>query len=181
MLYLIDGYNLLHAMGILGGRVGPQGLAKARLGLLGLLRGALGKDASSVTLVFDASGAPPGVVDDQEYQGIQVRFAVHHDQADDLIESLIRDCSAPKHLTVVSDDRRIQKAARRRRCPVLGCLDFLEELARHRRQGRLKVSKEAEKPPVHSKDLDGWLREFADLNDTAEMKELFGRFDFGES
>ena len=45
-LYLIDGYNLLHAMGVLQGRVGPLGLEKARLRLLGgsklrLVRGAL--------------------------------------------------------------------------------------------------------------------------------------------
>ena len=51
-IYLIDGYNLLHAMGILHGRTGPTGLEKARLGLLGLLKGAYGDEASAVTVVF---------------------------------------------------------------------------------------------------------------------------------
>src|SRR5216683_3684936 len=99
--YLIDGYNLLHAMGVLRGRVGPQGLEKARLRLLGLLQGALGKDAGQATIVFDAAGAPAGTADEQDYQGIHVRFAVHHEQADDLIEALIRQTSAPKQLAVV--------------------------------------------------------------------------------
>jgi len=38
--YLIDGFNLLHGIGVLRARVGPQGLEKARLRLLGLLYGA---------------------------------------------------------------------------------------------------------------------------------------------
>lgn len=178
MLYLIDGYNLLHAMGALSGRVGPQGLLKARLRLLGLLSGAMGKDGSSVTVVFDAAGAPPDVVDDQDYQGIHVRFAVHQEQADDLIETLIHDSSAPKQLAVVSDDRRIQKAAQRRRCPVLGCLEFLEDLSRRRK--RIPRGNNSEKKVPTKNESELWLREFAHLDDEKEMKELFRPFDFEE-
>ena len=58
-VFLIDGYNLLHAMGVLHGRVGPTGLQKARLRLLGLLHGAHGEASSAVTVVFDAAHAPP--------------------------------------------------------------------------------------------------------------------------
>jgi predicted RNA-binding protein with PIN domain len=183
MLYLIDGYNLLHAMGALSGPVGPQGLFKARLRLLGLLSGVLGTEAASVTVVFDAAAAPPDVLDDQQYQGIHVRFAVHQEQADDLIESLIRECSAPKQLAVVSDDRRIQKAAERRNCSVIGCLDFLEELARHRRRNRLSQGNISQKKAFaapNKKELDIWLQEFAHLDDEKEMKELFRPFDFGQ-
>ena len=180
MLYLIDGYNLLHAMGVLGGRVGPQGLAKARLSLLGLLRGAMDKDASSVTVVFDAANAPPGAIDDQEHAGIHVRFALDHAQADDLIESMIRESPTPKQLTVVSDDRRIQKAARRGRCLAVGCLDFLEDLNQRRRQKRPSGSVPSEKATATRKDTEDWIREFAHLDDEKEMKELFQPFDFGE-
>src|SRR5262249_53113494 len=79
MAYLIDGYNLLHAIGVLRGRVGPQGLEKARQRLVGLLHGALGTESTNATIVFDAAGAPAGATDEQEYRGIQVRFAVHHE------------------------------------------------------------------------------------------------------
>ena len=178
MLYLIDGYNLLHAMGVLGGRVGPQGLAKARLSLLGLLRGALDKEASSVTVVFDAAGAPPGATDDQEHQDIHVRFASEHPQADDLIESMIRETPTPKQLTVVSDDHRIQKAAQRARCLAVGCLDFLGELNEKRRQRRSSGSASPEKTTATSKDIEEWTKEFAHLDEEKEMKELFGPFDF---
>jgi predicted RNA-binding protein with PIN domain len=178
--YLIDGYNLLHAIGVLGGRVGPQGLEKARLRLLGLLQGALGKDSSQATIVFDAASAPAGAAEEQEYQGIHVRFAVHHEEADDLIEALIRQHSVPKQLIVVSDDRRIQAAARRRHCPVLGCLDFLEELERTRRRRHVHSGREPEKRESSQQDIDHWLRAFADLDNEPEMNELFGPFDFGQ-
>src|SRR5258707_1335531 len=104
MHYLIDGYNLLHAMGALQGRVGPQGLEKARLRLLGLLRASYEDQASAITVVFDAAGAPPGSKEEQDFQGIQVRFAVHQKEADELIEDLIHHDSVPRQLTVVSDD-----------------------------------------------------------------------------
>jgi predicted RNA-binding protein with PIN domain len=180
MVYLIDGYNLLHAMGVLRGRVGPQGLQKARQRLLGLLQGALGMESSDTTIVFDAAGAPAGAADEQECGGIQVRFAVHHEQADDLIEALIRQSSAPKQLTVVSDDHRIQVAARRRHCRVLGCLDFLEELERTRHRRLARLDKEPEKQVPSREDMDRWLRTFADLDNEPEMRELFHPFDFGE-
>jgi predicted RNA-binding protein with PIN domain len=180
MLYLIDGYNLLHAMGVLGGRLGPEGLAKARLGLLGLLGGALKEDASSVTVVFDAAGAPPGLVDDQECQGIHVRFAIDQDQADDLIELIIRENSAPKQLAVVSDDRRIRKAAQRRGCKAVGCADFLEKLTRRRHAKRSTGATGAEHKPSAKNESDFWLQEFAHLDDEKEMKELFQPFNFGE-
>src|SRR5258708_7083624 len=102
MRYLIDGYNLLHAMGMIHGRAGPQGLEKARLRLLGLLHGTFGDQTSTVTVVFDAAGAPPGAKDQHDFQGIHVHFAVHQKEADELIEDLIRHDAAPRQLTVVS-------------------------------------------------------------------------------
>src|SRR5262245_56372648 len=111
-------------MGILRGRVGPTGLQKARLGLLGLLSSSYQDEAPSVTVVFDAAGALPGGTEEQEYQGIHVRFA-RQEEADDLIEDLIRHDSAPRHLTVVSDDRRIRHAAQRRHCIVQRCDEYL--------------------------------------------------------
>src|SRR5690242_13106530 len=119
MPVLIDGYNLLYALGwVRGRRGGPAALEKARRHLLGLLSGAYGAEAATVTVVFDAAKAPAGVADSEIYQGVHVRYAVRHEQADDLIEEVIRQDSAPRQLTVVSDDHRLQRAARRRRCVV---------------------------------------------------------------
>src|SRR5438552_2876983 len=126
--YLIDGYNLIHAMGLLPPRVGPGGLEKARLALLGLLKGSFGGEASAVTVVFDGSRAPPGTDVAQTYHGIRVQYAQGEQEADDLIEDFLRHAGAPKSLTVVSDDHRLQTAARRRHASVLPCGDFLDFL-----------------------------------------------------
>src|SRR5262249_38597892 len=133
MLYLIDGYNLLYAMGVVRKRMGPDGLEKARRNLLGVLRGSFGDESPNVPVALDAARPRRGAPAEMDYRGIHVRFAVGVAAADDLIEALIRRASAPRHLTVVSDDHRIQQAARRRRCAVSGCGDFLQALERRRR------------------------------------------------
>jgi predicted RNA-binding protein with PIN domain len=181
MSYLIDGYNLLFALGLPPGQIGPAGLQKARQRLLDLLRAAHGEDAPAVTVVFDAAGAPPGAVEAQEYEGLHVRFAVRQPEADDLIELLIRKESAPRQLTVVSDDHRIQTAARRRQCVVLGCGDYLDWLEQQRQARRPRAPQAPAKPTASSaEETRHWLREFADLEHDPDWKDLFEPFDFGD-
>jgi predicted RNA-binding protein with PIN domain len=178
MLYLIDGYNLMYALGLVSKNMPPAGLEKARQSLLGRLAGAFGDEAQNVTVIFDAAHPPPGVAPEQDYKGIQIRFAVATATADELIEVLIRRASAPKHLTVVSDDHRIQNAGRRRRCVVNGCGDFLQALERRREQPL--PPKQEETKPVESAqaDKESWLKEFADLDD--ELKALSEPTEFFE-
>ena len=108
--------RVLLKAGVLCGSVGPRGLEKARLRLLGLLHGTFAEESSTVTVVFDAAAAPPGVAPETDHKGIHVIFAVGKQEADDVIERLIRRSSAPKSLHVISDDHRVQQAARRRHC-----------------------------------------------------------------
>lgn len=184
MRYLIDGYNFLHAMG----RPQPRAsLEKARLRLLTALHAAFGEESTSLSVVFDAGHAPVGATEVQDFHGIRVRFAVRHDQADDLIEELVRREPAPRQLTVVSDDHRLQKAGRRRGCPVMGCAEFLEWL--DRRRGPAKKSAgptlprngaaEPIKPEsVSREETQRWLREFSALENESDFKEAFNPFDF---
>ena len=172
MTFLIDGYNLLHAMGVIPKRAGPHGLEKARLRLLGLLQSVYGDESAAVTVVFDAARPPPGLPADDDAHGVRVRFAVRHEQADELIEDLIRHHPAPKQLVVVSDDRRIRQAARRRHCPVLSCLDYLDELQRKRRQPPPVEQGDEKRVAVSGDEVQAWLREFADVEDDPAFKEL---------
>lgn len=175
MLYLIDGYNLLFALGVLlKGRTGPKVLEKARHRLLELLHDAYGEGSAAVTVVFDAKHAPPGLPAELDYRGVRVAFAVHEAEADDLIEQLIRQASVPHRLTVVSDDHRIREAARRRHCVVQGCGDFLDALDARRRTPPARSAAEPAKPDAVSPEEAGhWLREFADLADDPALRELF--------
>lgn len=182
MACVIDGYNLLHAMGLLRGKVGPTGLEKARLGLLGLLRAVYGEEAPTVTVVFDAAHAPPGAPREGDYQGIHVRFAVEQAEADDLIETLIHDDSAPRQLVIVSDDHRIQRAAQRRHCRVSGCSQYLEWLERHRREKKRSPPQADSKPErLSEQETQHWLREFASLQNDPGLKELSDPVEFLEA
>ncbi len=177
--FIIDGYNLLYAIGALQGRAGPAGLEKARQRLLGLLAGSFGAEAGGVTVVFDAAGAPPRAVASQEYRGVLVRFAVHEAEADDLIEELIRHSSAPRSLTLVSDDHRLQRAARRRDCRVQGCEEFMVWLGRYRRERTRPAAEAPEKRDgLTEQETVSWVREFADLADDPAFKELFEPYEF---
>lgn len=185
MQYLIDGYNLLHAMGRLQTHAN---LEKARLRLLNFLATAMGDESSRTIVVFDAAHPPSGATEVQDFHGIQVRFAVRQEEADDLIEQLIRRESAPRKLTVVSDDHRLQKAARRRECPVMGCAEFLEALGpKKKRDLSAPSASEGNRKETASKpesltpeETQHWLREFAGLENEKDYREVFNPFDFDE-
>ena len=158
MLFLIDGYNLLHALG-LPKELSAGGLHHARLRLLDLLHAALGDDSGNVTIVFDARRVPRGASEVQHYRGIEVRFAIHEAEADDLIELLIQRHANPRKLSVVSDDHRIQQAARRRHCTALGCTAFLDWTERRPERSRPPPTPESAKPQTSSAaDTEHWLR-----------------------
>jgi predicted RNA-binding protein with PIN domain len=178
MAYLIDGYNLLFALlGVPPRRQLKKGLERARRRLLTLLA-SHASEPSAITLVFDAADVPRPSRTDQLHEGLHVVFSARGEQADDVIEDLIRRSPTPRKLTVVSDDHRLQKAARARRCAVLGCADYLNELE-SRRASSLKTKREpsladeAASDDAATLDKEHWLQEFADLADDRALKELF--------
>jgi hypothetical protein len=173
MPFLIDGYNLLHAMGLLNGPVGPHGLTKARTRLLGLLAAAHG-DAGDVTVVFDARRAPAGADGEEERGAVHVEYT-HREEADDRIEWHIAHDAAPKRLVVVSDDHRLQQAARRRACAAWRCADYLDWLERRRRE-RPPPPKIDKPDAVSSGEAERWLAAFGDVQDDPELREFFDRF-----
>jgi hypothetical protein len=152
MRYLIDGYNLLHATGHLSGTVSPLRLEQARRALLDQLVQHYGPAASCVTVVFDVRRAPARLQAERDYQGVHVLYALDR-EADDVIEDLIRGDAVPRLLTVVSDDRRLREAARRKRCHIVGCLDYFESLLRPQAAPVKAPGDSAGKPETVSGDL----------------------------
>jgi predicted RNA-binding protein with PIN domain len=131
MQILIDGYNLLHVTGIFGTPGHPRAFQQARERLLAHLADRLGASrAAHTTVVFDASEAPPGLPRQTVLSGISVHFAADHNSADDLLELFIESHTAPKQLTVVSSDHRVQRAARRRKATYLDSDVWYRELLR---------------------------------------------------
>jgi uncharacterized protein len=163
MSVIIDGYNLLYAVGVLGKGVGPHGLERARLALLNFLADSLQPaDLPHTIVVFDAHDAPWGAPRTLHHRGLTVQFAVRYADADSLIEELIRHESAPRRLTVVSGDHRLQRAARRRRAAAVDSEAWYDEVVRARRQRHEAKNEPPDRPPVPllQEDVNYWMRQF---------------------
>jgi predicted RNA-binding protein with PIN domain len=163
MSLLIDGYNLLSAVGILGRGVGPGSLQRARLALLNFLAESLDpEEVPRTTVVFDAADPPPGLPRALSHRGLTVHFASQYEDADELLEELIRSDSAPRRLTVVSSDHRLQRAARRRKARAADSDAWYAEIVRRREQRREAAPEAPAKPPVPllSEDVEYWIRQF---------------------
>jgi predicted RNA-binding protein with PIN domain len=163
MPLLIDGYNLLNAVGIIGRGVGPGSLERARLALMNFLAESLEQEElPRTTVVFDAQDPPPGLPRELVHRGITVRFASQYDDADSLIEELIRRDSSPRRLTVVSGDHRLHRAARRRKARAVDADVWYAEMVRRRQQRRRSASDVPARPPVPllAEDVDYWIRQF---------------------
>ena len=115
---LIDGYNLLHAVGpTKNRRAGDTERNRHHLlhSLIQRLNPALHSDT---TVVFD------GIEDENRPQSrscgaITVRFSGTGSDADSEIERLLASHSSPKQVLVVSSDHRLHKAAGRRRATAI--------------------------------------------------------------
>ncbi|MBM4012341.1 MAG: NYN domain-containing protein [Planctomycetota bacterium] len=159
MTLIVDGYNLLHASGVFGRERGSRGFEQSRTALLDMLVDLLGERAGDAIVVFDAAEAPDGLPARLSHGGLRVWFAREYPDADSLIEELVEDDHAPAHLVVVSSDRRLQAAARRRRAKAVSCEQWLAD-AREARRARGRVSPDAKPPEPGPEGAEFWKRYF---------------------
>lgn len=154
MAFLIDGNNVLHC---------PMPPMLAGLDEQGLCT-AIAKTrwcSTGVTVVFDGRPGSQRPIESPEPL-IRLMYAGPVRTADELIIERIEANSAPRRLTVVSTDRQIRKAARRRRALSWTSERFIQDLVSLIRLGRYRV--EQDRKP-RSKDLEPdevqrWLDQF---------------------
>ncbi len=185
MRTLIDGYNVMHARGLMSRKFGPNDFHKVRHRFLVDLAAALPPiEAHQTTVVFDASHPPADRPERARLKGIEVIFAVGDENADARIEKLISAHSAPRTLTVVSTDLRVRQAASRRKATAITSDDYLAKLA-----DRRKVRDSPEPPSVSAEEkarmrglpaaeADFWLAEFAHVADEPGVKDSLRAGDF---
>ncbi len=117
---------------------------------------------SQVTVVCDGNPKPTSPAP-QAVEPIHLIFSGASRCADEIITQLIETDSAPRRLTVVSNDREIQKAARRRRCRILSCERFihgLESAATPSRHPAPDVLSKQKHGVMAKQEIRWWLREF---------------------
>jgi uncharacterized protein len=168
--HIIDGYNLLYAAGYGQIDYAPGDLLRARTRLLRKLLDELSPaEVSRTIVVFDAREPPPGRPDRVNVGGITVVFAREGGVADDLIVEMVRSHAAPKQVTVVSSDHRIQRGIRARRGEAVDSDAFLDHLA-----GRARATKPAPPPPAAAPpetELDHWLTVFGQVPTQQEIPD----------
>jgi predicted RNA-binding protein with PIN domain len=177
MSLLIDGYNLLNATGIVGRGAGASSLERSRRALLNFLADSLEPDERAhTTVVFDAAHVPRGLPRVVEHRGLCVRFAAGYAEADALIEELIRADTAPRRLTVVSSDHRLQRAARHRRAKAVDSDVWFAQVVRRRLDAGQPAETIPAKPhaPLSKGEVAAWIERFggeAALEGIAETAE----------
>jgi predicted RNA-binding protein with PIN domain len=156
VLFLIDGYNLMHAAGVVGhGRASH--LTPARQRFLDWLASAAHGRSETLRVVFDGQAAPADS-GEAAYRGLYVRFA-YRATADDEIEAEL--AALPRGgVVVVSNDGRLHEAARRRGCAAWRCGRFVDWLIEPPPVGRA-VDVDEEKPHDVAGD-DELLKAFAE-------------------
>lgn len=161
---LIDGYNVLFQSQLVGKGRGPQWLKAARLRLIRLIEGRFSPEELALSqLVFDAPqfGVAPGP--EVLPSGLLLTYATDHEEADDLIEQIIRQHPTPKLLRVVSSDLRIQRCAQARRAHAVGAEPFLDDLARSQPSDKAKIDSPESEQPLSEAEVAFWIEQFGVL------------------
>jgi predicted RNA-binding protein with PIN domain len=97
------------------------------------------------------------------HEGMTVHFAGRHSDADEMIEELLEQCSAPRALVVVSSDHRVQRAARRCGATFINSEQWYAELRAARARGSEKdKSRDDLEDKATPDEVAYWVDEFAD-------------------
>jgi|SRR5262245_25917677 len=159
MRYLIDGYNLMYALGLARRNGGRAAWDRGRRLLLDWLADQHGPAAGNVTVALDAQNARGGLVIEESHRGLRI-VRKQGRAADDMIEDLLKDERSPQTLTVVSNDARVREAASRRGCMVQKCEDYIDAVM-DRPRPRTPADDQPEKDErATPAEIAEWLQKF---------------------
>jgi hypothetical protein len=164
-MLIIDAYNVLNVQGVLP----PHLAAPDLLDLVRLLTtsryrtepiilvcdGHLARHRTHAALA--ASGQPTALT----FLGVRLIFSGPGQEADDVIESLLRHHQGSSSLVLVSSDKRLKRSARKWGARPLDSADFLFQLAHdHDRPTTPGQPAFTQQTPLSRADLTFWMRHF---------------------
>ncbi|HLF92423.1 MAG TPA: NYN domain-containing protein [Planctomycetota bacterium] len=143
-MFLIDGYNLLHAM------ARGRATSEARQALVSLIESYCRAGGYRARIVFDATG---GMKRREERGPLEVRSVPQGRTADEEILDALAATSDRTEYTVVSNDLALVKAAEKRGLKVLACEDFARLIT-----ARPEAPEKGDSAPAG--EVDYWMKEF---------------------
>ena len=165
---LVDCYNVLRAdLPPQMGRTDEAGLCRAIIRSRWAGPGGGSGTGSTVMVVADGVVKPMGARV-SPVDGVELVYSGPGRSADAVIIEAVRTHPSPKRLTVVSSDREIRDAARRRRARDVPSDDFLRMLDRDLRLGVRRPATKAARPdvrPLAADEVDAWLDVFGVSDD----------------
>ena len=128
MRFLIDGYNLMHAVGYVVPKSTESQFHLARLRFLDWLADEVTRVGlkTQLRIVFDAQHSKKNL-GSSAHRGLVVQFSFR-ETADDLIETLLHLETKAADMTLVSNDTRLHQAAKRAGCKIVACSGFVDWL-----------------------------------------------------
>jgi len=174
MAIIVDGYNVLHAARWLASKW--QGVDR---GEFCRLLGSLAKHRGErISVVFDAVPSEPDMAKTKA-PNVEVIYSGHGRTADEVIIQMIKASSGPRELTVVSSDREIKTAARRRGCKVIPAGEFIKASSQQLARARSKQKREPtqKQKGLTRRETDEWLSEFG--IDPQHEEDPYDRLDRG--
>lgn len=154
MPLILDAFNILHVTGVLPPEISGIGLA----GLHRLIRRSrYRRDRAHII----CDGRPQTLQTPLDDPLTSLRFS-HPRTADEVIEEMVTASTAPRRLLVVSSDRQVLRAARRRRCHTITSEAFLQQLLRDHQTVQDAGERGPRRPidPLPRKETRRWLEQF---------------------
>ena len=155
-MLIIDGYNLLRAVQNLT----EQSFNITDVQLCRIIGEYLYRIKKKGRIVFDGIG-PKDKTAFNNLKNLEVVFSGSSHEADDIIEKLVLENTAPKNLTVVSSDRRVKAAAKKRKATAVDCVDFWTEVIKiFEKKQKRQVEPPGKFIGISEAETEYWLREF---------------------
>lgn len=172
---IIDGYNLMHTSVMLKRLGATSSLQQSREQMLDFLAQHLTRQERERTkIVFDAINAPGTYSTKFQFSQMKVIFPTPGTDADSEIERMISRHDSPKQILVVSSDRRLQKAIKRRKGRYVGSSGFVRRLLGRGdvRQQKAIVNLDAKQTSSSPHEVSYWMAVFSDIeSEIADEKE----------
>ena len=160
MRYLIDGHNLVFAMKNSGDQLEGVPVQHTAQLLCKVLQEYMHRRRERAVIYFDGTG-PHDRRFYNNFTNIDVYFSGLEYEADDFIVGDVEADSGPKSLVVVSTDRKVRDAAKRRNATVIESHEFwcdmVEEINKPRRK---TIEPGAKRKGISPSEVDGWMEVF---------------------